>query len=190
MIQLTTAIACYEYNYVMIRCRCQRDWTSGRSLTSRRSVLYFGRYEGSARQAPPEGARTVVNVMSIRTRVVLVIIGLMVLAVVINLLRTRRLKEEYALLWLVAALSLVVGPLLIDPLDALDYFLGVDYPPAVYLGVGIIGLLLILFQLSLNISRFSDTIRVLTQEVAILSQRVQGLEQRLEPPQETDAEED
>ncbi len=176
----------------MSRCRCQRDWTSARfrASRSRDAVLYFDRYEGSARQAPPGGTRTVVNVMSIRTRVVLVIIGLMVLAVVINLLRTRRLKEEYALLWLVAALSLVVGPLLIDPLDAMAYFLGVDYPPAVYLGVGIIGLLLILFQLSLNISRFSDTIRVLTQEVAILSQRVQGLEQRLDPPQETHAEED
>ena len=119
--------------------------------------------------------------MSIRTRVVLVIIGLLVLAVVINLLRTRRLKEEYAILWLLAAAALVLGPLLIDPLDRLAYFLGVDYPPAVYLGIGIIGLLLIMFQLSLNISRFSDAIRVLTQEVAILGQRVEGLEKRLEP---------
>ncbi len=136
--------------------------------------------------APPDGPWTVVGVMSIRTRVVLVVIGLLVLGVVINLLRTRRLKEEYALLWLVAALSLVVGPLLIDPLDAIAYFLGVDYPPAVYLGVGIIGLLLILFQLSLNISRFSDAIRVLTQENAILGQRVQALEQHLElPPEES-----
>ncbi|MCO6451701.1 MAG: DUF2304 domain-containing protein [Caldilineales bacterium] len=115
--------------------------------------------------------------MSPRARIVLVLIGLAVLATVINLLRTRRLKEEYALLWLVAALTLVAAPLLIDPLDQIAFLLGVDYPPALFLGLGIVGLLLILFQLSLNISRFSDSIRVLTQEIAILRQRVERLEE-------------
>ena len=99
-------------------------------------------------------------------RIVLVLIGLAVLATVINLLRTRRLKEEYALLWLAAALALVAAPILIDPLDQIAFFLNVDYPPALYLGLAVVGLLLILFQLSLNISRFSDHIRVLTQEIA------------------------
>ncbi len=114
--------------------------------------------------------------MSPRARVVLIIIGLIVLATVINLLRTRRLKEEYALLWLLAAITLVFAPLLIDPLDRIAYFLGVDYPPALFLGLGIVGLLLLIFQLSLNISRFSDHIRVLTQEIAILRARIEELE--------------
>ncbi len=126
-------------------------------------------------------------IMSPRARILLIGIGLIVLATVINLLRRRRLKEEYALLWLVAALSLVLAPLLIDPLDEIAFFLGVDYPPALFLGLGIVGLLLILFQVSLNISRFSDHIRVLTQEIAILRQRVETLEKHFdsesdEPP--------
>ncbi len=115
--------------------------------------------------------------MSPRTRLVLTLIGLAVLLTVINLLRKRRFKEEYALLWLLAALTLVAAPLLIDPLDRLAFFLGVEYPPALFLGLGIVGLLLIIFQLSLNISRFSEAIRVLTQEVGILRQRVEALEQ-------------
>lgn len=117
--------------------------------------------------------------MSPRTRVVLIVIGLIVLATVINLLRTRRLKEEYALLWLIAALALVAAPLLIDPLDQIAFFLGVEYPPALFLGLGIVGLLLIIFQLSLNISRFSDNIRVLTQEIAILRERIEALEKQI-----------
>lgn len=117
--------------------------------------------------------------MSPRARLVLILIGLAVLTTVINLLRTRRLKEEYALLWLLAALTLVATPLLIDPLDHIAFLLGVEYPPALFLGLGIVGLLLILFQLSLNISRFSDHIRVLTQEIAILRQRLDALEQRV-----------
>lgn len=117
--------------------------------------------------------------MSPRARVVLIVIGLIVLATVINLLRTRRLKEEYALLWLIAALALVAAPLLIDPLDQIAFFLGVEYPPALFLGLGIVGLLLIIFQLSLNISRFSDNIRVLTQEIAILRERIEALEKHI-----------
>ena len=101
-------------------------------------------------------------------------------------MRTRRLKEEYALLWLAAALTLVAAPILIDPLDQIAFFLNVDYPPALYLGLAVVGLLLILFQLSLNISRFSDHIRVLTQEVALLRQRLKTLEERLDRDHDPD----
>lgn len=125
--------------------------------------------------------------MTPRARILLIVIGLIVLVTVINLLRTRRLKEEYALLWLIAALALVIAPLLIDPLDQIAFFLGVEYPPALFLGLGIIGLLLIIFQLSLNISRFSDQIKVLTQEIAILRQQVEALQkQRSENDDEED----
>jgi hypothetical protein len=114
--------------------------------------------------------------MSPRARLLLIVIGLIVLAAVINLMRTRRLKEEYALLWLLAALTLVATPILINPLDSIAFFLGIEYPPALFLGLGIIGLLLIIFQLSMVISKFSDQIRVLTQEVAILRSRLERLE--------------
>ncbi len=128
--------------------------------------------------------------LSPRTRLVLFAVGLIVLLTVVNLLRKRRFKEEYALLWLLAALALVAAPLLIDPLDRLAFFLGVEYPPALFLGLGIVGLLLIIFQLSLNISRFSDAIRVLTQEIAILRQRVEKLEQAVADEESAQANDD
>ncbi len=114
--------------------------------------------------------------MSPRARLLLFFIGLIVLFTIINLMRTRRLKEEYALLWLLAALTLVATPLLINPLDQIAFFLDIEYPPALFLGLGIIGLLLIIFQLTLVISKFSDQIRVLTQEIAILRHRLEQIE--------------
>ncbi len=119
--------------------------------------------------------------MSIRARILLFFIGLIVLVTIINLLRTRRLKEEYALLWILAALTLLATPILISPLDDIAFFLDIEYPPALFLGLGIIGLLLIIFQLTLVISKFSDQIRVLTQEVAILRLRLQQLEETTSP---------
>ncbi len=127
--------------------------------------------------------------MSIRARILLFFIGLVVLATIINLMRTRRLKEEYALLWLLAALALVATPILINPLDRIAFWLQIEYPPALFLGLGVIGLLLIIFQLTLVISKFSDQIRTLTQEVGILRARLESLE-RLADPQASVLEEE
>ncbi len=111
-----------------------------------------------------------------RTRIYILVLGLAVLIFVINLVRTRRLQERYALLWILAGLGLTVAPLIIPWLDRLAYALGFDYPPALLLMVAVVGLLLIIFQLSLNISHNSETIKVLTQEVGLLRQEVQVLE--------------
>ncbi len=115
--------------------------------------------------------------MSIRAKVFVVLLSLGVLAFVINLVRTRKLKEEFALLWLFAGAALVIAPLTIDWLDVLAYAIGIDYPPALLFVLFFLFLLFILFQFSVSISRFTEQIKVLTQEVALLSQRVAELEQ-------------
>jgi hypothetical protein len=110
-----------------------------------------------------------------RTRVYMFLLGLAVLGFVINLVRTRQLQERYALLWLLAGLGLAIAPLIIHWLDRLAYALGFAYPPALLLMLAVIGLLLIIFQLSLNISRNSESIKTLTQELGLLRQELEGL---------------
>ena len=118
--------------------------------------------------------------MHFETRVFLLVAGLLILGLVINLVRTRRLKEEFALLWLVAATLVVLAPLgVVDLLDQVAYAVGIEYPPALILTIGVICLLGILFQFSLRISRLTDQIKVLTQELALLGHRVIELEQEL-----------
>ena len=63
-----------------------------------------------------------------RARLFFVALGLVVLFVIINLVRIKRLKEEYALLWLLMAAALVVAPLMIDLIDAVSFAIGIDYP--------------------------------------------------------------
>ncbi len=117
--------------------------------------------------------------MALRTRIFLVIVGLMVLGIVINLVRTRKLQERFALLWLLTASGLVVAPLVIDWLDQVAYALGFDYPPGLLLVLAVIGLLLILFQFSLHISRYHEQIKVLTQEIALLRHDLDELARRV-----------
>jgi hypothetical protein len=116
------------------------------------------------------------DTMEFRARLFAVVLGVAVLLFVINLVRTKKLKEEFALLWLLTGVVLVLTPLLIDYLDMVAYALGIEYPPALIFVLAIISLLLILFQFSMRLSRFSDQVKVLTQELALLRVRLEHLE--------------
>ena len=103
-----------------------------------------------------------------RARILLFFLGLAVLALAINLVRKRQLQERYALLWLLAGLVLVLAPLFVNGIDRLAARLGFGYPPALLLMLAVIGLMLIIAQLSLSISNQADRIKVLTQELGLL----------------------
>ncbi len=115
-----------------------------------------------------------------RTRLYILGLGLAVLVFVVNLVRTRKLQERYALLWLLAGISLVVAPLMINWLDRMAYALGFDYPPALLLLLAVIGLFLLIFQLSLTISQQAEHLKVLTQEVGLLWHEVQRLREQVD----------
>lgn len=115
------------------------------------------------------------NVMEFRARLFAMVLGLVVLLFVVNLVRTKKLKEEFALLWLLTAVLLVLAPLFIDYLDLIAHGLGIEYPPAFIFLLAIISLLFILFQFSMRISRFSEQIKVLAQELALLRAQVEEL---------------
>ncbi len=121
-----------------------------------------------------------------RSRLLLFLLGLAVLLLVINLVRKRQLQERYALLWLLAGLVLTLAPLFSNVLDRIAYALGIEYPPALLLLLAVIGLMLILFQLSLAISHDADHLKVLTQELGLLRQQIEALERRLDesPPED------
>jgi len=114
--------------------------------------------------------------MVLRTRFFIIGLGLLALILVINFVRTRKLKEEFAILWVLSGAALVVIPLFIDYVDAISYALGIEYPPAFIFLIALLCITFILLQFSVSISRYSDQIKVLTQELAITRQRVHELE--------------
>jgi len=121
--------------------------------------------------------------MSLRARLVMVVLGLAIGLVVLYLVRARRLKEEFSLLWLSAAVLLILAPLASDLFDALAALLGVDYSPNLIFALAFIVVLLLLLQFSVALSRFSEQIKKLTQAVALLSRRI-GQETSDEGPED------
>jgi len=116
--------------------------------------------------------------MELETRIFVILLGVAVALFVINQVRTRKIKEQYALLWILTAILLVLVPIFVDVVDAISYALGILYPPAFIFLIALVCILLILFQFSVSISRFSEQIKVLVQEIALLTKRVEELEGR------------
>ena len=95
--------------------------------------------------------------------------------VVLELIRSRRLRERYALLWLVTGISLTVLSAWRDGLNTIAGWLGVEsYPPAVLFAVGILFILAVLLHYSTVISRLSDQNVVLAQRMALLEQELRS----------------
>ena len=62
--------------------------------------------------------------------------SLLLLLIVFELIRSRRLRERYALLWLLTGFVLLALSLWRDGLNTIAGWLGAGYPPAVLFAVG------------------------------------------------------
>ena len=93
---------------------------------------------------------------------------LLFLALVIELVRRRRLVERYALLWISASLVLVVLAVWGGALEWLADTLGILSPPNALFFVGVGALFVLALHFSVAFSRLSEETKILAQEVARL----------------------
>ena len=97
-----------------------------------------------------------------------VIVTLLFLALVIELVRRRRLVERYALLWISAALVLVVLAVWNGALNWIADRLGILSPPNALFLIGVGALFVLALHFSVAFSRLSEETKILAQEVARL----------------------
>jgi hypothetical protein len=101
--------------------------------------------------------------------------SVLLILVVLELIRSRRLRERYALLWLATGIVLLVLSLWRNGLNTIAGWFGVrGYPPAVLFAVGVLFILLVLLHYSTVISKLADQNVVLAQRLALLEQRLSG----------------
>ena len=113
---------------------------------------------------PPD----VIRGMSLQGRLLLVAVALIMSAVVVHMLRRRRLHEEYALVWLgmLAVMLLVVASRW--TLFLVTRLVGAKYPASALTLISLAVIFLFLILYSTRISVLSDKVVRLTQELAIL----------------------
>jgi cell division protein FtsW (lipid II flippase) len=95
--------------------------------------------------------------------------SLLLLLVVFELIRSRRLRERYALLWLLTGLVLLALSVWRGGLNTIAGWLGVEtYPPAVLFAVAVLFVLAVLLHYATVLSRVSDQNVILAQRLALL----------------------
>jgi len=113
----------------------------------------------------------------LKVSIVGAIASFVLVLVVLELIRSRRLQERYALLWLATGAVLLVLSAWRGGLNTIASWLGVtSYPPAVLFAVATLFILLVLLHYSTVISRLTDENVDLAQRVALLEERMRAVE--------------
>ncbi len=118
--------------------------------------------------------------IQVRTQVFVVLLGVAILLLVLNTVRKKHLREEYSLLWLLAAVVLVLSAVFIGGVERLSHLIGIYYPPAFLFLVAILMVLVLQFHFSTVISTLREQNKSLVQDVGILVNQVRELERALE----------
>ena len=102
--------------------------------------------------------------------------SLLLILIVLELIRGRRLKERYALLWLVTGIVLLVLSAWRGGLNTIAGWLGVEtYPPAILFAVATLFIIVVLLHYSTVLSQLDEQNTLLAQRLALLEAEVRTL---------------
>jgi hypothetical protein len=105
-------------------------------------------------------------------RVEVIAVAIVICVLIFELIRRKHLMERYAILWLVAAVTVLVLALWQGLLTTLAHAVGIYYPPSALFAVSFLFVLVMLMHFSTTVSRLSDQNKILAQRLALLQQRL------------------
>lgn len=111
-----------------------------------------------------------------RIQVFSIIGSLLLFLFILRLVKRKRLKEEYSLLWLGFGLIFIALSIFKPLLEIVANALGVLYAPAALLLILVLSVFFILIQFSVVISKLAEGNKNLIQEVGILKAELKKLQ--------------
>ena len=113
-----------------------------------------------------------------RIQIVALTVSVLLLVVVLELVRRKKLTEEYSFLWILSALALLGLSVKRQILDAAARWLGVYYPPIILVLLLILMVFVASLCFSVIVSRQRRQIERLIEETAILSAELRELRKK------------
>ena len=106
--------------------------------------------------------------MSLRLQIILLAMLFCVLAGMVTQIKRKKLELKYTLSWFVLIIVLIVLTCFPRLLIVIAEFLGIAAPVNMIFFLGFCSSLVIIYTLTVAISKMSDNIRSLTQKIALL----------------------
>lgn len=122
--------------------------------------------------------------MTVKLQIVICLAILTLFVILVNMIRRRSLELKYAMSWLLVLAALLIFACAPKLLIVVSDFLGIYAPVNMIFFLGFCFSLLIIFVLTVALSRLSNSIRTLDQIVALNEKRLEELEKELEKERE------
>lgn len=117
--------------------------------------------------------------MPIRNQIVAVTFGVMMLLLIIELVRRRKLREEYSWLWLMTGAIILLLSLWFDLLKWMTHLIGAITPSSTIFLCAFLFLILISLHFSVVVSKLTDRNKELAQRYALLEAEWEKLKKHL-----------
>jgi len=114
--------------------------------------------------------------MPIKQKIFAIVISLFLLFFIIELVRRKKLREEYSWLWLLTGSIILILALWYDLLQGITHLIGASLPTSTLFFLGLFFLILIAIQFSVKMSALFTQVKNLAQENGLLKQRIEELE--------------
>jgi hypothetical protein len=106
--------------------------------------------------------------MTLHQRIFALVIGIVIFVAIIEMVRRRKLGEEYSFLWLIIGLGIIVLVLWQDLLEWLTHLIGAVSQTTTIFIFGLVIVILINLHYSVKITKLSRQVKELAQQIAIL----------------------
>jgi hypothetical protein len=119
--------------------------------------------------------------MPLRQKIFAFMMAVIILVTIFELVRKRKLREEYSWLWIITGVSILLVVWRYDLLVRFTHFIGAFWPTSTLFLLGLLFLMLINLHYSVKISGLTNQVKNLSQEITLLKGELTGMAQ---PPEE------
>lgn len=110
--------------------------------------------------------------MSIRLQIMVGVMLVVSLLIIGNMVRRKKLELKYALVWFLVGIVVLVFDIFPQLLNWITRLMGIGLAVNMLFFMGFVFSLMIIFGLTVTVSRLSERVKRLSQEIALLEERM------------------
>ncbi len=111
--------------------------------------------------------------MFLHQKIFAIVASILIMIIVVELVRRRRLREEYSWLWLLTGVIIILLVVWYDLLVFITHLIGAIAPTTTLFIFGLLFLMLISLHYSLQISKLSHQVKEMAQQLTLLKGQVE-----------------
>ena len=107
-----------------------------------------------------------------RVQIIAIVASILFILFIARLILRGKLREEYAIIWIVCSILLIVFSFWRSGLDVVSNFIGIKAPPNLVFTGAIFAVLVYLLPLSVVVSKLQEQNKKLAQEIALMNEKL------------------